>query len=249
MRKNLAWAIGIAAVAIAATSCKKVVNNNYYGDAAYAPVTITLPRVDSFVVGKTYQIRWKGGNPQVDHYQVFLVGGMENPIFYNIGFAYTNNAGNDSVSWVVPQGILNTQIGTKVDSGFQIQFVTPGRERNFFSKSFKIYDPNSYAIAVQDSISIVTPNGGDTLAIGSNVSITWNSHGVTSVELKYQYVDGIGEFHEGWIDKNKLANTGSYLWHISDNVPAKAMVRVKIIGSNQYGGSYGDLSDDYFYTK
>ena len=57
-----------------------------------------------------------------------------------------------------------------------------------------------------DSISLLTPNGGEKLVAGSNYEITWQTEGaVENVFIEYSTDNG-GD----WNDVNTVPNTSSY---------------------------------------
>jgi len=72
------------------------------------------------------------------------------------------------------------------------------------------------------SITVGSPNGGESYAVGSAQSITWTATGVTNVKLEYT-LNG-----STWtvLTSSTAASTGSYAWTIPSTTTTTAMVRV-----------------------
>jgi endonuclease/exonuclease/phosphatase family metal-dependent hydrolase len=75
---------------------------------------------------------------------------------------------------------------------------------------------------VAASVTVSSPNGGESWAGGSSHSITWTSTGVTNVKLEYT-LDGTT-----WtvITSSTAASTGSYTWTVPSSATTAARVRV-----------------------
>ena len=92
--------------------------------------------------------------------------------------------------------------------------------------------------------TLLTPNGGESWAIGSTQSITWTATdnlAVTSVELYYS-TDG-GATYPNTI-ATRLANSGSYTWTVPPMATAQA--RVKVVARDANSGTGSDTSDANF---
>ena len=92
------------------------------------------------------------------------------------------------------------------------------------------------------SVTVTSPNGGETWIIGSTHSITWNatdSIGVTGVRIEYTTNGGTT-----WLPiTNMTSNQGTYSWIIPNAPTTTALVRVTTLyGSN----SATDQSNAYF---
>ncbi|MFL5350804.1 MAG: lamin tail domain-containing protein [Hyalangium sp.] len=72
------------------------------------------------------------------------------------------------------------------------------------------------------SVTVSSPNGGESWAGGSSHSITWTSSGVTNVKVEYT-LDG-----STWtvITSSTAASTGSYAWTVPSSATTAAKVRV-----------------------
>ena len=78
------------------------------------------------------------------------------------------------------------------------------------------------------SVTVTSPNGGESWAGGSAHSITWTSSGVTNVKLEYTLDGGTN-----WttITGSTAASAGSYSWTVPNSASANAKVRVTDTGS------------------
>ncbi|HVG44858.1 MAG TPA: endonuclease/exonuclease/phosphatase family protein, partial [Longimicrobium sp.] len=77
------------------------------------------------------------------------------------------------------------------------------------------------------SVTVTSPNGGESWAGGSAHAVTWTSSGVTSVKLEYT-LDGTT-----WstIVASTAASAGSYAWTVPNSATTAAKVRVTDTGS------------------
>ncbi|WP_369945191.1 lamin tail domain-containing protein [Vitiosangium sp. GDMCC 1.1324] len=72
------------------------------------------------------------------------------------------------------------------------------------------------------SVTVTSPNGGESWVAGSSHSITWTSSGVTNVKLEYT-LNG-----STWttLTSSTSASTGSYTWTVPSSATTTAQVRV-----------------------
>ena len=75
---------------------------------------------------------------------------------------------------------------------------------------------------VSASVTVTSPNGGESFVGGSTQSITWTASGVTNVKLEYT-LDG-----STWsvITSSTAASAGSYTWTVPSSTTTTARVRV-----------------------
>jgi len=75
---------------------------------------------------------------------------------------------------------------------------------------------------VSASVTVTSPNGGESFVGGSTQSITWTASGVTNVKLEYT-LDG-----STWsvITSSTAASAGSYTWTVPSSATTTARVRV-----------------------
>jgi len=109
-----------------------------------------------------------------------------------------------------------------------------------------IFLPVSFAFAAP-SITLTSPNGGETFTAGDTTTITWQSENVDNVSLGW----GVGPSSLSWI-KTNVPNTGSYTWTVDagNMLPNTSKnIEIKIIGYQTGVGSVTDTSDSMFTVK
>ena len=139
---------------------------------------------------------------------------------WNTAAASTPNTG--SYNWVIPA----------VDSDNCLVRVsdTAGPASDTSDAVFSIWQ--------QPSITVTSPNGGETWTTGTTQTITWTSTGsVGSVEIRYSKNNG-----KSWkMVVDSTPNTGSYLWTLPVENSSKCLVKITALN-----GSAVDTSDAVF---
>lgn len=105
-----------------------------------------------------------------------------------------------------------------------------------------IYDISNSNFAISQagqSLTLTSPNGGESWSIGNNYNITWQQTNVNSVKIEYTTNNGVN-----WItiSQNTTGSTGLYSWLIP-NTPS-SNCRVKISDATD-GAPYG-ISNNVF---
>jgi hypothetical protein len=115
----------------------------------------------------------------------------------------------------------------------------------FLSFAFKAILPLK-ALADQDIwVKVTSPNGGETLEVGKNYTITWDSSdNVDKIMLGWSW--GPGSLN--WI-ATQLPNTGSYNWNVNVGNTTRTQFKIRVIGYYTGHGSDSDESDNYFTVK
>ena len=92
---------------------------------------------------------------------------------------------------------------------------------------------------VSSSLTVASPNGGESWAGGSSHAITWTSSGVTNVKLEYTLNGGTS-----WtvITSSTSAAAGSYSW----TVPSSATTSAKVRATDTANASLSDTSNASF---
>ncbi|MFP2926151.1 galactose oxidase-like domain-containing protein [Pyxidicoccus sp. 3LG] len=90
-----------------------------------------------------------------------------------------------------------------------------------------------------DSVTVLSPNGGEVLLAGSSVPLRWSSHGsVPTVDLAFS-----SNLGATWTPiASSVGNTGVYTWQVPVTPTARALVRVSRAGP----GTPADTSDAAF---
>ncbi|WP_309892875.1 lamin tail domain-containing protein [Archangium sp.] len=75
---------------------------------------------------------------------------------------------------------------------------------------------------VSTSVTVTSPNGGESFVGGSSQSITWTASGVTNVKLEYTLTGSTWSV----ITSSTAASAGSYTWTVPSSATTTAKVRV-----------------------
>ena len=98
----------------------------------------------------------------------------------------------------------------------------------------------TFTIAPPPEITVLSPNGGETLQAGSNTNITWTSTNVANIKIEYTTNNGAN-----WnLIITSTPSIGQYVWQ---NIPGinSSLCRVKISNADGTGQPY-DISDNNF---
>jgi hypothetical protein len=103
---------------------------------------------------------------------------------------------------------------------------------------FNLYGDPSAMIPEKKTITVTSPDGGESWEAGSSHEITWTGTGtVGNVKIEYSTNNG-----GSWTDIiASTANDGSYDWTVPDDPSESCLVRV-----SEVGGGPLDISDDVF---
>jgi len=128
--------------------------------------------------------------------------------------------------------------------------VSLGAQQNFLihSNSLKLKPPvvtyiiNKGDVDAYDTFTIIQPNGGETLWVGSDYTIRWTKQGSqsNSAWLMYSTTGTTNWIGIATVD----ANSGSYVWNVP-NTPSTTC-RVRIMDTRDTMETAGDWSDNNF---
>ena len=77
----------------------------------------------------------------------------------------------------------------------------------------------------ENSISVISPNGGENLLAGSNYDITWMAENADSVEIKYTTDSGIS-----WLPIiDAYFNSGSFMWEVPNTISSNCRIRISSV--------------------
>ena len=153
---------------------------------------------------------------------------------YSVKIEYTTNGG---ISWNVitnyagNNGSYNWTVPSSPSTQCQIRISDADTAANDISDAL-------FTISPVKSISLLTPNGGETPEAGSIQSITWNYTGtIPNVKLEYTTNGGTS-----WdIITASTANTGSYNWTVPNSPSTNCLVKV-----SDAAGTANDSSNSVF---
>ena len=188
-------------------------------------LTVVNPNIrESLGDGAIYSINWLSNNL----------------LSVNIEFSSNNGSSWNSVVtgspanletylWTVPS--VNTSLGRirisdvtnpilyndVSDSAFSI--FTPIADKYYGGS----YDGHSQNVNTPNSLTVLTPNGGEILYPGSQTTLTWSSTNVVNVSLEYSTNQG-----SSWvlISGSEPAILGQYAWTVPNTPSLTALVRI-----------------------
>jgi subtilisin family serine protease len=183
-------------------------------------ITVTYPNGgETLYSGSNQEITWTGSDtiPYVK-----IAYSIDNGVTWTGIISSTPN--NGSYEWTVPESPSDICLIRVSD--------TDGEPADISNTVFSIELPSS--------ITVTSPNGGETLYAGSEHEITWTSTGtVGNVTIEYSINSG-----NSWLKiVNSTVNDGTYNWIVPGNPSNKCLVRIRESESDK---SPWDVSDAEF---
>ncbi len=184
-------------------------------------VTVTSPNGgESLTGGSDYVIRWTSANLA----NVKIEYSSDNGASWNSVIVTTPSTG--SYVWTVPN--VTSEL-----CKIRISDPADGEPQDISNDVFSI------SASAPQSISVTSPNGGESFPTGSSQVITWTSSGVTNIEIEYTTNNGVD-----WT--TIIASTESDGYYIWSSVPALSSTNCKLRISDASDGSPSDQSDAVF---
>ena len=199
------------------------VSNNYF-IIAVPTITITSPNGTEFwAVGDSAPITW------------ITVGSVSNELvfYYSVdaGSTWTtiatNEANDGKYSWTVPN---------EPSSLVRFKIVDGARPATSDTSD------TNFTIIPVPTITITSPNGGETYVLEETTNITWISKGLSIGLLKIEY--SADNFATSRTIAQDVSNTGSYAWTIPETALSGATIKVRI--TDQSRPAITDTSDTVF---
>jgi hypothetical protein len=183
--------------------------------------------------------------------EAWVVDDIENIIWKktgtigNVEIRYSTDGGES-----YPDSQVISPEGGVVSSGLTFSWRVPDK----IGKNLKVRinsldypdvsDESDKEFIIKGSLTLLSPNGGEALKIGSVQDITWSKTGSVG-DIEISYSDDGGVTYPYTIEKSVDANLGVYSWIILDNPTVRA--RVKIASIND--ATVFDTSDLNFRIK
>ena len=218
------WPSGIRQVAASPTmDAVNTVTETYVAPAA---LLLSPDGGEDWGSGTTRQIMWTSTTAVGSDYTIEYSsnGGVDwNPV--------TSGSGgqNSSYPWVVPND-PTTQARVRI-----ILSNVAGSDIDTSDADFTITSP--------PVVDVTFPDGGETLDVGLNTSLTWGNSGGTAAFHTVEFSTDSGATWTAIVDSAAGAGGGSVPWTVPNFVSAGALVRVELINS---AGAFSDTSSSFF---
>ena len=204
-------------------------------------ITVTSPNGgEIWVAGSTHNITWTYNGTSS-----LLIELCRDSISTCWHLAYNIPSTQNSYSWTVDSVLPVDSINqSSVASGYKIHV------QEQMNAAVSDYSDNYFTIAAASttpSITVTSPNGGETWRAGETHKIKWSSSnfGSLKVNINLLQYDDDGQHIISNI-ATSIPNTGSYNWTILESI-ASTKSNLKIfIGSDDANPSAQDVSDNYF---
>ncbi len=185
-------------------------------------MTLTAPNGgEVLTAGETVAVTWSSTG-SID--AVGLEYSIDNAV--NWSTMETAIADSGSYDWTVPE----------TPSAACVVRVRVAADSAVFDDSDAVFSIESSG---QPSITVVSPNGRESLTVGSHYDIAWTTVGdIGSVQLEYS-IDGGSH----WLEILLCENTGNYNWQVPDEPSEECLLRIRA-GDSDEGVS--DVSDAFF---
>jgi hypothetical protein len=198
----------------------------YFTTEEYPKFTVTSPNGgESWERGSTHNITWDWvGNPG-PYVKIEVYKGSS--LYSTITTSTTNDG---SYSWTIPSGTAYA-----IGSNYWIK-ITSTEPTGWYDES-----DNYFSIIAPPSITVTSPNGGESWERGSTHNVTWSSAGAAGSDVQIELYKG-GSPYRGII--SSTPNNGSYSWTILSSETAGSDYKIKVTSTSD--SSYYDYSDSDF---
>jgi hypothetical protein len=178
--------------------------------------------------------------------------------FPNGGESWTSGSAQE-IRWVAPPSIAAVKIEYSVNNGGSwglIKDTTPNdgvfgwnvpdvetnaalvRISDFNNPSTVDFSDAPFSIVSSQTLTLTSPNGGETWLGGTTHSVVWSSNDIASVKLEYSLNNG-----STWTAiASSIPSSGNYSWTVPDLSATSVLVRV----SDASDGSPADVSNGVF---
>ena len=172
-------------------------------------ITVTAPNGgESYLQGDTVPIAWSSAGAVGSNVEILAHGGGQTLVVH----ASTSNDG--AYNWLVPVAQV-----TGTDYTIEIRSLPNTAIKDSSNAVFTIAP-----IAPPNAITVVYPNGGETLARGQTINITWNSTGTVGANVKIIARKGTSS---GTI-AGTTPNDGTYTWTVPLTYPLGSGMTIEI---------------------
>lgn len=171
-------------------------------------ITVTSPNGgETFYTGNSYYINWSSAGVNNVKIEYTLNGLVWLPVTTSTpasnGFYYWNVPATPSANARIRiSDAANPNVKDESDAGFVIAVSTP-------------------------SITVTSPNGGESWYAGSYHNITWNSNNIPSVDVSFSADNG-----NTWTIISSNVTAGFVYWYVPNTLSANCLIRISSSGLN-----------------
>ncbi len=191
-----------------------------------AAITVTSPNGGEILeIGSTHEISWTSNG--MDDSDNVIIG-------YSVdsGISWTDivisPANNSSYNWTVPDNPSDNCL-VRISRSDQDEEASDVSDAEF-----------SIVLPSSGTITVTSPNGGETLAAGSTHEITWTSTGTVN-NVMIEYSTNRGASWTAIIES--IPNTGTYTWTVPDTPADECLVQISALDADK---DPSDQSDALF---
>ena len=151
-------------------------------------------------------------------------------------------ANTGSYSWTIPNCTADNPCSSNFEiptGSYYIRVVDPSNVGDDSTAPVSI-------VAATPSLTVLSPNGGETWQTGSMQTIRWNASGFPYVLVdldRYDAPSGLSYFVKR-IANGNAASDQQLSWQVSSDIPAGSSYKIFISGTNT-PGVYGNTKEDY----
>jgi len=203
-------------------------SNKNFSLTAQSAITVISPNGgESWQLGSSHTITWTKGNSSSNvKIDLYNNGGPA-------GIIVDSTPNDGSYTWAIPTGLA-------LSDSYQVRITALNNPA--------LYDvsDNYFSVAAQASITVISPNGGESWQLGSSHAITWTSDnisGYVKIDLYYLVEIDNNSVHYATISGSE-PNDGSYTWIIPPGLDPSNHYQVQITVLNN--SSLYDTSNNYF---
>jgi hypothetical protein len=178
----------------------------------------------------------------IEKYKAVVVKGE----YQSFNAVYSPNTKNWVITMTLPSDTTKTY---NIDTAAYCSNSSLGCAQGQINKEFEFKLTSPIVSVAAPTITVTSPNGGETYKAGDSVAIRWNASNFGSLNVWLTLADGYGNSVPGGkLNAANIPNNGYYLWTIpGDIVSVGSSGAFKIVASSyDKGPSASDLSDSSF---